>query len=60
MLLYFKNVPASQLYIMSSEIDIDIVRGYYSKMSDQEIMLVLTTDAKGLTTEALQVIQEEI
>jgi len=45
---------------MSSEIDIDIVRGYYSKMSDQEIMLVLTTDAKGLTTEALQVIQEEI
>jgi hypothetical protein len=45
---------------MGSEIDIDMVRGYYCRMSDQEIMVVLTTDAKGLTPEALQVVKEEI
>ena len=45
---------------MSSGIDIQFVREAYQKMSDQELIRVLTQDAAGLTPEAQEVVKEEI
>ncbi|HLK29938.1 MAG TPA: hypothetical protein VKT28_15265 [Puia sp.] len=45
---------------MSDGIDIEFVREYYQKMTDQEITRVLTQDSKGLTSDALKIVKEEI
>lgn len=45
---------------MSAGIDIQLVRDRYQKMSDQELIRILTQDAVGLTPEALEVVREEI
>jgi hypothetical protein len=45
---------------MSSGIDIQFVRETYQKMSDQDLIRVLTQDATGLTPEAQEVVKEEI
>lgn len=45
---------------MSSGIDIQFVRETYQKMSDKELVRVLTQDAAGLTQEALEVVKDEI
>ena len=45
---------------MSSGIDIQFVRETYQKMSDQDLIRVLTQDAVGLTPEAQEVVKEEI
>lgn len=45
---------------MGSGIDIQLVRDYYRGLSDDELVRVLTADAKGLTAGALEVVKEEI
>jgi len=45
---------------MSSGIDIDLIRECYQRMTDSEVMRVLTHDVNGLTAEALGVVKEEI
>ncbi len=45
---------------MSAGIDIQFVRETYQKMSDKDLTRVLTQDAKGLTPEALEVVQAEV
>jgi hypothetical protein len=45
---------------MSTGIDIQFVRETYKKLTDQELIRVVTQDAYGLTPEALEVVKEEI
>jgi hypothetical protein len=45
---------------MSSGIDIQFVQETYQKMSDKELIRVLTTDAAGLTPEALELVKAEV
>lgn len=45
---------------MSRGIDIEFVRQGYQKMTDDELVLIATQDAVGLTQEAQEVIKEEI
>jgi hypothetical protein len=45
---------------MSTGLDIQFVRETYAKMTDQELIRVLTEDASGLTPEAQAVVKEEI
>jgi len=45
---------------MSSGIDKQFVREYYQRMTDQEVIHILTKNAAGLTPEAMDVIKEEI
>jgi hypothetical protein len=45
---------------MSSGIDIQFVRETYQKMSDQDLIRVLTQDAADLTPEAQEVVKDEI
>ncbi len=45
---------------MDSGLDISLVRENYRKMSDQELIQIATQKASGLTSEALQVVKEEI
>ncbi len=45
---------------MSQGIDIDFVRETYQKMSDEDLIRVLTTDAAGLTTEAQALTRNEV
>jgi len=45
---------------MSAGIDKEFVRGHYKRMTDQEIIRVLTTNLAGLTLEAQEIIKEEI
>ena len=40
--------------------DLDFIRDSYQKMSDDELVRIATTDATGLTTEAQQIIKEEV
>lgn len=43
-----------------SGIDKQFVREYYQRMTDQEVIRILTTEAAGLTPVALEVVNEEI
>src|SRR5215510_2306005 len=43
-----------------SGIDKQFVREYYQRMTDQEVIRILTTEAAGLTPVALDVVREEI
>jgi hypothetical protein len=45
---------------MSTGIDIKFVRENYQKLTDAELIKAATTDAAGLTPEALEVVKEEI
>jgi hypothetical protein len=45
---------------MSSDIDIEMVRKTYQRMTDEEIVRVLTQEAVGLTPEAIEAVKEEI
>jgi hypothetical protein len=45
---------------MSTGIDIQFVRENYQKLTDAELIQAATTDAAGLTPEALEVVKEEI
>lgn len=45
---------------MSTGIDIQFVRENYQKKTDAELIQAATTDAVGLTSEALEVVKEEI
>src|SRR5260221_3823124 len=45
---------------MSPGIDIEFVRETYQKMSDQDLIRVLTQGASGLTPEAQEIVKEEI
>jgi hypothetical protein len=45
---------------MSTGIDIQFVRENYQRMTDAELIQSATTDAVGLTPEALEVVKEEI
>ena len=45
---------------MSHGIDIDFVRETYQKMSDEDLIRILTTDAAGLTLEAQALVKDEI
>lgn len=45
---------------MNAGIDKQYVQAYYRRMTDQEVIDVLTQNAKGLTTEALEIVKEEI
>jgi hypothetical protein len=45
---------------MGTGIDIEFVRKTYQKMTDQEVIRILTQDAAGLTPEALSFVKEEI
>ena len=45
---------------MSEGIDIEFVRETYQKMTDDELVRVATQDAAGLTSEAQEVVKEEI
>jgi hypothetical protein len=45
---------------MSQGLDKEIVREYYERMTDQEVIEVLTQNLTGLTLEAQEIIKEEI
>lgn len=45
---------------MSNGIDIEFVRENYRKMTDDELVRIATEDAAGLTSEAQEVVKEEI
>lgn len=45
---------------MSTGIDIQFVRENYQRLTDDELIRVATQDAAGLTTEAQEVVKEEI
>ena len=45
---------------MASGLDIEFVRQNYQKMSNEDLLRTATTDAHGLTPEALEVVKEEI
>ena len=45
---------------MSKGIDIQLVRENYQRLSDDELIRIVTQDAVGLTPEALEVIKDEI
>jgi len=45
---------------MSAGIDKQLVLEYYQRMTDEQIINVLTKDAKGLTIEAQEIVKEEI
>jgi hypothetical protein len=45
---------------MSKGLDIQFVRENYQKKTDEELIQAATTDAVGLTPEALEVVKEEI
>jgi hypothetical protein len=45
---------------MSTGIDIQFVRENYQRMTDAELIRIATQDAAGLTSEAQQVVKEEI
>lgn len=45
---------------MSSGIDINFIKDTYSRMPDEELIRIATSDAHGLTPEAIEVINVEI
>lgn len=45
---------------MASGLDIEFVRQHYQKMSNDDLIRTATTDAYGLTPEAMEVVKEEI
>jgi hypothetical protein len=45
---------------MSTGIDIQYIRKAYEQMTNEELVRIATTDAAGLTPEALEVVKEEI
>jgi predicted nucleic-acid-binding Zn-ribbon protein len=45
---------------MSGGIDTQFVREHYQKLTDAELVQAVTTDAAGLTSEAIEIVKEEI
>jgi hypothetical protein len=45
---------------MSAGLDQEFVRDYYKRMSDQEVIYILTRNSTGLTVEAQEIVKEEI
>ena len=45
---------------MSKGVDAGFVKEFYGKLSDQELIRIVSQDAGGITPEAMQVIKEEI
>lgn len=45
---------------MAAGIDKELVRGYYHKMTDKELVAVLTQNIRGLTPEAQEIVHTEI
>jgi hypothetical protein len=57
----FSNLKLeTQKHFMSSGIDKEFVRQYYQKMTNQDVIRILTKEAAGLTSEALEIVKEEI
>ncbi len=45
---------------MAKDSNLDLIRGNYARQSDQELIRIISQEAHGLTTEAVQVIKEEL
>lgn len=45
---------------MSSGLDIEFVRATYQRMTDDEVVRILTQEAAGLTPEAIEMVKEEV
>jgi hypothetical protein len=45
---------------MNPQSDLELIKGTYARMSDDELVHISTTDAKGFTPEAQEIVQSEL